>query len=151
MFKHYFLYSIVGLVLAGFLFSRTKASDSKEKSAQLAEAVVGPDGSVTVGAVRLWREYQENEVAADARYKGKRLRVTGTLMSIERDADGAPVLHFLSGNPVFRTMATLDRAYIPDAAQLKKGDQAVVRCMGAGLMMRMPQLEKCMLLEPVRD
>jgi hypothetical protein len=148
MFKHWFLYSIAGLIVAGFLFSRTKASGSKQKSAQLAEAVVGPDGTVSVGAVRLWREYQENEVAADARYKGKRVRVTGTVVSIERDADGAPVLHLLSGNPVFRTMATLDRAFIPDAAKLKKGDQVVIRCMGDGVMMRMPQLEKCMLLEP---
>lgn len=148
MFKHYFLYSVVGLVFAGFLFSRTKASESNEKSAQLAAPVVNPDGSVTVGAVQLWREYQENEVAADTRYKGKRLRVTGTLVSVERDADGSPVLHLLSGNPVFRTMATLERAFIPDAARLKKGDVVVVRCMGAGLMMRMPQLERCMLLQP---
>ena len=148
MFKHYFLYSIVGLVLAGFLFSRTKASESKDKSAQLAASVVGPDGSVTVGAVRLFREYEENEVAADTRYKGKRLRVTGTVVSVERDADGSPVLYLLSGNPIFRTMATLDRAFIPDAAQLKKGDQIVVRCICAGLEMRMPQLQKCMLLEP---
>jgi hypothetical protein len=148
MFKHFFLYSIAGLIVAGFLFSRTKASDSKEKSAQLAEAVVGPDGTVSVGAVRLWHEYQENEVAADTRYKGKLLRVTGTVVSIERNADGAPVLHLLSGNPIFRTMATLDRGFIPDAAKLKKGDQVVIRCRGDGLMMRMPQLEKCMLLEP---
>jgi hypothetical protein len=148
MFKHFVLYSIVGLVLAGFLYSRTKASESKEKSAQLAAPVVGPDGSVTVGAIPLWREYQENEVAADIRYKGKRLRVTGTLVSVERDADGSPVLHLVSGNPIFRTMATLDRAHIPAAAQLKKGDLVVVRCIGAGVTMRFPQLEKCMLLEP---
>jgi hypothetical protein len=150
MVKHYFLYSIVGLVLAGFLFSRTRASESKE-SGQLAAPEVAPDGSVTVGAVRLWREYQENEVAADTRYKGKRLRVTGTVLTVERDADGNPVLHLLSGNMVFRTMATLDKAFLPDAAQLRKGDQVVVRCTGAGLMMRMPQLEECMLLEPAQD
>jgi hypothetical protein len=29
---------------------------------------------------------------------------------------------------------------------MKKGDQVVVRCVGAGREMRMPQLEKCMLL-----
>jgi hypothetical protein len=148
MFKHYFLYSIAGLVVAGFLFSRTRASESKGKSAQLAEAVVSPDGSVTVGAVRLWREYEENEVAADTRYKGKRLRVTGTLVSVERDYEGRPVLQFLSGNPIFMTMATVDKAYLPDVAKLRKGDQVVVRCIGAGREMRMPQLEKCMLIEP---
>lgn len=148
MVKHFMLYSLVGLVLAGFLFSRTRASESKQKSAQMAEAVVGPDGSVTVGAVPLWREYHENEVAADTRYKGKSLRVTGTLVNVERDADGRPVLHLVSGNPIFLTMATLDSAYIPAAGKLKKGNMVVVRCIGAGVLMRMPQLEECMLLEP---
>jgi hypothetical protein len=147
MFKHYFLYSLVGLVLVGFLFSRTKASGSKDKFDQQAAAVVSPDGGVSVGAVRLWRDYQENEVAADTRYKGKRLSVTGTVVSVERNAvDGSPVLHLLSGNPIFLTMATLDRAFLPDAAGLKKGDRVVVRCIGAGQEMRMPQLEKCTLL-----
>jgi hypothetical protein len=148
MVKHFMLYSLVGLVLAGFLFSRTRASESKQKSAQMAEAVVGPDGGVTVGAVPLWREYHENEVAADTRYKGKSLRVTGTLVNVERDADGRPVLHLVSGNPIFLTMATLDSAYIPAAGKLKKGNTVVVRCIGAGVLMRMPQLDECMLLEP---
>lgn len=146
MSKRLFLYSIAGLILVGFLFSRSKASGSKEKSAQLAAPEVGPDGLLSVGAVRLWRDYQENEVAADNRYKGKRLRVTGTVVSIERDADGRPVLHLVSGNPIFLTMATLDRADIPAAAQLKKGDQVVVRCIGDGQTMRMPQLERCLML-----
>jgi hypothetical protein len=147
MLRNYFLYSLVGLIFAGFVFSKIKGSGPKAKSPQLAEAVVGPDGSVTVGAVRLWKEYQENEVAADAKYKGKQVQVTGTLMSIERDVDGAPVLHLVSGNPIFLTMATLDKVFLPEAARLKKGEVVAVRCTGAGQMMRMPQLEKCTLLK----
>jgi hypothetical protein len=146
MFKGYFLFSLVGLVLAGFLFSRSKSSESKQKSAQLAAPVVGPDGILSVGAMRLYRDYQENEVAADTRYKGERLRVTGTVITIERDYIGQPVLHLVSGNPIFQTMATLDSAYTPAAGRLRKGNQVVVQCIGAGQTMRMPQLEKCSLL-----
>jgi hypothetical protein len=146
MSKHFFVYSLVGLCLAGFLFSRTRASAPKQKSAQSAAPSMSPDGLLSVGAVRLWHDYAENEVAADARYKGQRLRVTGTLTSIERDYDGRPVLHLFSGNPIFLTMATLNKADLPAAAQLRKGQQVVVRCIGAGLEMRMPQLERCLLL-----
>ncbi|HEU4682865.1 MAG TPA: hypothetical protein VFS51_14105 [Gemmatimonadales bacterium] len=146
MSKHFFLYSIVGLILAGFVFSRTRASGPKQKSGQYAEPVQSPDGVISVGAVRLWRDYEENEVAADTRYKDQRLRVTGTLVSIERDLDGRPVLHLFGGNAIFPTMATLNKADIPAAAQLKKGDQVVVRCIGAGRQMRMPQLERCLML-----
>jgi tRNA_anti-like len=146
MSKHFFLYSIVGLILAGFVYSQTKASGPKQKSAQYAEPVKSPDGLLSVGAVRLWRDYEENEVAADTRYKGQRLSVTGTVVSIERDYEGRPVLHLFGGNAIFPTRATLNKADIPAAAQLKKGDQVVVRCIGAGREMRMPQLERCLML-----
>ena len=146
MSKHFILYSIVGLLFAGFLFSRAKSSGSKGKSPQSAAPVMSPDGYLDVGALRLWRDYEENEVAADNRYKGQRLRVTGTVVSIERDYDGRPVLHLFSGNPIFLTMATLNKADLPAAARLRKGTQVVVRCIGAGREMRMPQLERCLML-----
>jgi hypothetical protein len=146
MSKHVFLVAILGLSLAGFLFSRTIAPSPKQKSAQYAEPVKSPDGVYSIGAVRLWRDYEENEVAADTRYKGQRLRVTGTVVSIERDYEGRPVLHLFGGNAIFPTMATLNKADIPAVAQLKKGDQVVVRCIGAGREMRMPQLERCLML-----
>jgi hypothetical protein len=146
MSKRFFLSIIVGLILAGFVFARTKAPGPKQKSAQYAEPVRGPDGLLSVGAVRLWRDYEENEVAADALYKGQRLSVTGTIVSIERDYDGRPVLHLFGGNAIFPTVATLNKADLPAAAQLKKGDQVSVRCIGAGREMRMPQLERCLML-----
>jgi hypothetical protein len=146
MSKHVFLIAILGLSLTGYLFSRTIAPPSKQKTAQYAEPVKSPDGVYSIGAVRLWREYDENEVAADTRYKGHRLSVTGTVVNIERDYEGRPVLHLFGGNAIFPTVATLNKADIPAVAQLKKGDEVVVRCIGAGREMRMPQLERCLML-----
>jgi hypothetical protein len=146
MSKHFFLYSIVGLIFAGFLFSRTKASGPKQKSGQYAAPVQSPDGVYSLGAVQLWRDYEQNEVAADARYKDQRLRVTGTVVNIERDYEGRPVVHLFGGNAIFPTVVRLNKADLPAVARLKKGDQIVVRCIGAGREMRMPQLERCLML-----
>jgi hypothetical protein len=146
MSKQFFLYGLVGLIFAGFLFARTKALGPKQKSGQYAEPVKSPDGVYSLGAVRLWRDYEENEVAADTRYKGQRLSVTGTIVSIERDYEGQPVLHLFAGNAIFPTVARLNKADLPAVARLKKGDQVVVRCIGAGREMRMPQLERCLML-----
>ena len=146
MSKHFFLYSIVGLIFAGFLFSRTIASGPKQKSGQYAEPVQSPDGIYSLGAVQFWREYEQNEVAADARYKDQRLRVTGTVVNIERDYEGRPVVHLFGGNAIFPTVVRLNKADLPAVARLKKGDQIVVRCIGAGREMRMPQLERCLML-----
>jgi hypothetical protein len=146
MSKHVFLYGILGLSLAGFTYSRIIAPAPKQKSGQYAEAVKSPDGVYSIGAVRLWREYEENEVAADTRYKGERLRVTGIIVSVEQDYEGRPVLHLFAGNAIFPTVARLNKADIPAVARLKKGDEVVVRCIGAGREMRMPQLERCLML-----
>jgi hypothetical protein len=74
------------------------------------------------------------------------LSVTGTVVSIERDYEDRPVLHLFGGNLMFPTVARLNKADIPAVAQLKNGDQVVVRCIGAGTEMRMPQLERCLML-----
>jgi hypothetical protein len=68
------------------------------------------------------------------------------VVSIERDYEGQPVLHFFGGNAIFPTVARLNKADLPAVARLKKGDQVVVRCIGAGREMRMPQLERCLML-----
>jgi hypothetical protein len=67
-------------------------------------------------------------------------------VSIERDYEGQPVLNLFGGNAIFPVMATLNKADMPAAAQLKKGGLVVVRCIGAGREMRMPQLERCLML-----
>jgi hypothetical protein len=140
------MFSILGTILAGFLYFRTRSAGPTTKSAQYAEPVKSPDGLYTIGAVRLWREYEENEVAADSRYKDQRLRVMGTIVNIEQDFEGRPVLHLFGGNAIFPTVARLNKADIPAVTRLKKGDQIVVRCIGAGREMRMPQLERCLML-----
>jgi hypothetical protein len=146
MSKHVFMFTVLAMILAGFLFSRSRAAGPTKKSAQYAEPTKSPDGLYSIGAVRLWREYEENEVAADSRYKGQRLRVMGTIVSIEQDYEGQPVLHLFGGNAIFPTVARLNKADIPAVTRLKKGDQVVVRCIGAGREMRMPQLERCLML-----
>ena len=56
----------------------------KQKSEQYAEPVKSLDGVYSIGAVRLWRDYEEDEVAADTRYKGQRLRVTGPYALLDK-------------------------------------------------------------------
>jgi hypothetical protein len=148
MAKRLFLYSLVGLVLAGFAFQRTRSKPTTQPSEELAAPTVDAAGTVHVGSIRLWRDYAANEVAADNLYKGKSVRVMGRVLSIGKDGRGAAVLNLVSGNPVFQTMATLEAAQTQRAATLVKGSRVTVQCVGNGLMMRMPQLEDCSLVEP---
>jgi hypothetical protein len=148
MVKRLFLYSLAGLVLAGFAFQRTRSKSTSQPSAEFAAPTVDTAGTIHVGSVRLWRDYAANEVAADNLYKGKSVRVTGRVLSVGKDMRDAAVLNLVSGNPVFLTMATLEVAQTQRAATLVKGSRVTVQCIGKGLVMKMPQLEDCSLLEP---
>ena len=148
MVKRLFLYSLVGLVLAGFAFQRTRSKPTTQVSEELAAPKVDDAGTIHVGSIRLWRDYAANEVAADNLYKGRSVRVTGRVLSVGKDGREAAVLNLVSGNPVFQTMATLELTQTQRAATLTKGSRVTVQCIGKGLMMKMPQLEDCSLLQP---
>ena len=146
MLKRFFLYSLAGLIVAGVAF---KWSDKPDPVAdERAAPRVDEAGTVRVGSIRLWQDYAANEVAADNLYKGKRLRVIGRVLTIDKDPYGAAVLNLVSGNAIFQTMATLEADQTQRAATLTKGTQVEVECVGKGVMMKMPQLENCSLLAP---
>jgi hypothetical protein len=46
------------------------------------------DGSIKISAVRLYQEYLDNPVAADEKFKGKMLKVDGTVSLITQETDG---------------------------------------------------------------
>ncbi len=145
MFKRLFLFGLVFLIITGFFAARGKRKPDPV-AIDRAAPTVGPDGVTSVGSIRLFQDYEANEVAADNRYKDKPVRVTGRVVAVEKNLMDAAVLGLTSGNLVFQTMATLTPDETPRAAVLAKGDTIVVQCTGAGSMMRMPQLEKCVLM-----
>jgi hypothetical protein len=146
MVKRLVLSALVGLVLTGFMFARARKPDPV--AADRAEPTVEADGVTGVGSIRLFQDYDANEVAADNRYKGKALRVTGRVVAVEKNLMDAAVLGLSSGNVIFQTMATLTLEATPRAAVLAKGDTVVVQCTGGGRMMRMPLLDRCDLVRP---
>lgn len=44
-----------------------------------------------MGSIRLFHDYEANEVAADNRYRGKPVRVTGRVFSVEKNLMDAAV------------------------------------------------------------
>ncbi|HEU4749139.1 MAG TPA: hypothetical protein VFS56_11605 [Gemmatimonadaceae bacterium] len=147
MFKSLFLFSLVGLALIGFLFARAGRKPDPV-APERAPPTVGPDGVISVGSIRLWQDYDANEVAADNQYKGKPVRVMGRVLAVEKNLMGAAMVDLPSGNQFFRTIAILTPEDTPRAAMLTKGDTIVVQCQGGGMMMRMAQLDDCILLRP---
>jgi hypothetical protein len=96
---------------------------------------------IKITAVDLQNAYEDNEVQADMRYKGRILRVTGNVESVSKDVLDKPFVALGTKN-----MFTSVVAYgMPESqvANLHKGDRITLTCKGSGMTMRSAVLREC--------
>jgi len=134
---------ITSLILFGGCFGMCAVASkgvadkgASEKKAYEAEP------AVRVTADELIAAYQANEISADSEYKGKKLRVTGALASIDSGMNDEPILHI--GSKVFPTVSARGVSK-SSAVALTKGAQITVECKGDGEIGGMPMLSGCEL------
>lgn len=104
-------------------------------------------GGMEVTAEQLLKEYSEDDDAADKRYEGKKILLTGEIDEIRQTTEDRPELMFSSAhhfrfNSIFATM-TRDQAAA--VAKLKRGDRVELACVGDGEILNSPLLVECRL------
>lgn len=99
--------------------------------------------AITVSAVELYKSYSANEVAADQKYKGKLLQISGTVQSIDKSVFNTIVVHLRSGNEFSSVYAELEDMHEQIAAQLTKGEKINFLCQGGGRLLDSPIVRKC--------
>lgn len=109
------------------------------------EAVRSGTNAVDVTAKQLLAEYHANEVSADDHYKGKVLRVSGTIDAIRKGITDEPYLVLRAGE-----MFDSVQAHFEDDAQallrrLSNGESVTVRCIGDGMILNSPMLKDCIV------
>lgn len=87
--------------------------------------------------------YDENTVAADILFKGKRVEVTGQITDINTDYFGNPYLVMGGTNKFLGPQFKFDRSAMSDMASLKKGESVKVNCTGKGDVLNTPIFEDC--------
>lgn len=101
---------------------------------------------VEVSAVQLERDYAANEVAADAQYKDKVLRVSGTVDGISKDILDEPVLTLRSRNQFNNVHCSFDGdGANASLASLRKGQKVTVRGLGSGVILGSPTIKSCVV------
>ncbi len=102
----------------------------------------------SVDAETLVREYAENEVASDQKYKGENIRIVviGIVESINKDFMGNPYV-LLRGNDFFhRVQARFSDGEVEFLAGLKKEKKTLFVCAVDGLVIAQVTLRKCISL-----
>lgn len=135
---------VIGII-AGSTHSSTKsdspiAPDAPAPAIEHATAEQ-KESTITVDSSTLSAEYKANEVAADLKYKGKRLTVTGTVASINKDFTDSVWVGLSTDNEFMPIHAEGFRP--SQVAELKKGDRIQITCTGAGMFVGDPFLKNC--------
>ncbi len=115
--------AVIGCVVLGGGIYMLKESEATQ-----------PQAIIEITASQLYSEYKANEIAADQKYKGKMLKVTGVVSSIGKDIFGSPYVVLTGGGEyeVWGVQCTFSSTYEPQLAKLTKGQQVTVtgKCKG---------------------
>lgn len=123
----------------------------EERAREAKEKAIEERRKATIDATDLWTAYDDNEVGADGKYKGKTLYVAGRIVEIGQDSvhDG-PVIE-LRGGGYFGTVVCeiKDKATV---AQVQKGQWVSIRgkCSGRDYAKDV-KMENCEMVESLED
>lgn len=126
----------------------SSTAGASERTARAAHASPPPpprpvERPIEVDAKTLFDEYQQNEVAADDRYKGKKLLVRGTVQSVDKDFLDSIIVRLATSNQFMGAMARMEDGEKSQASRLRKGEKVAVLCEGGGIVIGTPSLRDC--------
>lgn len=127
---------IVLIILIGGTAS-TQKTDPTSNSSEAKQAEKKEEEILEVDYNVLHQEYQENAIAADAKYKGKILKLTGPVDDINREIAGNPYITFKVGDQYsFKNVRiTFKKAEEQKVSTLKKGQSVTIKGKCTGLLL----------------
>ena len=90
------------------------------------------ESSIKISAIQLQREYEANQVAADQKYKGKILEISGTVKDIGKDILDTPYVSFKTDGLLFTVQCMFSKSDTDGLVSLKQGQSIVLQGKGDG-------------------
>lgn len=135
---------IVGIVFLLIIIAMSGNDDVEKSDSTAASSNAEPaKPPVEVTSRELAKNFDENEVAAKAKYDDSILAVTGTVQSISLDFMDDPVVALDGINQFSNVQASFDKSYVAKTSELKKGQKITVTCEKLTEAMGSPMLSKC--------
>jgi hypothetical protein len=114
------------LALVGFLWLAVISVSCSETTSKTETTVVSSEPEIQVTAPELVKEYDANEVAADEKYKGKTVTVSGIIHDIGKDLGDDPYIILSSGEEMELTSVQCMFKDKGEVAKLSKGQKITV-------------------------
>lgn len=143
-FFKFILISIIVLIALVVIIGMMSGGDNNDQPANnTVETATLDEPLIVVSAREIASDYDDNEVAADQKYKGKILEVSGIVASIDSSVGDQAIVQLVGKNE-FQTVSTQgNNDFTQYATTLKKGQNIVLICKGDGEVIGFPQLKNC--------
>lgn len=143
-FFKFILISIIVLIALVVIIGMMSGGDNNDQPANnTVETATLDEPLIAVSAREIASDYDDNEVAADQKYKGKILEVSGIVASIDSSVGDQAIVQLVGKNE-FQTVSTQgNNDFTQYATTLKKGQNIVLICKGDGEVIGFPQLKNC--------
>jgi len=140
---------VAALVVIGLLVDRDPADATGNSPAKANEPAPPEEPPISVSADELLDAYKANEIAANQKFKGKKVIVRAQISAIEAGIGDEPYLVLSAGDQFEfqRPQARFTRDAAPVAATLKKGQSIKLQCVGNGEIAGTPMLKGCVVAE----
>jgi len=122
---------------------KSGGSATNENNRNGEESETSAESAQRVSALKLFLDYQRNEVAADNIYKGHLLTVVGQVTSINKDLFDKIYVSLATPNEFMNVQAHLNEGSESQAAALQRGQVVTLLCTGAGMVVGSPMLKDC--------
>lgn len=138
--------SVIKLLAVGLLaFTCIGLVGSSQKKKEQQAQEVATAAPIDVTADALEAAYETNEIAADDRYKGLVLRVSGVADSIDKDVLDHPVVYLRSKRALLGVRCAFDDQHKAALSGIRKGQKVTLRGRGDGYLLGSPTMRDCML------
>lgn len=123
----------VGMIVLGMIVG----DDQKTSSSNTSQAAAPKENVITVGVEEICKEYAKNEVAADKKYKGNLIKITGRVDDVKKDImDSLYVTLKRQGDfELCQPQCFFDDEHEDQLANLSKGQTVTIIGRVDGLMM----------------
>lgn len=139
----------LGGILKGLAESLAGDSTGEGAGGRQADGYGFAEVEYKVSAASLWKTYQDNEINADAKYKGRVLEVSGDIHSITHDGLGTPSVIIDVGEWELGSIkCDVIESALHTLKSLHKGVRVTMRGKCTGKVMMFVGLENCTVASP---
>lgn len=121
---------IIGVILVLAAIGSAVSGKKKEEEAIVREQAAKE--AAEVGAGEIFNDYKQNEVGADAKYKGKWVKIKGKVESIGKDITDDAYVKFDVSDVLFGVQAFVEKEHQGDLTGMAPGQVVVMVCQGEG-------------------